>query len=291
MQHSHEAGKKMHTELSSDITEQTLLGISIPPCPASLTSIMREAKHPSADFASIAHLISRDAGVVGPLLKLANSPFIGLRSKVSSAFQAISVLGMQNTLNLVQNIALRQSLGGDTPSFEKFWERSSLSATIAEKIAAKFPTVSKDDAYLAALFHDCGIPVLMMKYPEYRETVMAQCKQGKSICDVENDTFSTSHTVVGNMLTRSWMLPAHICKAILYHHDPTIFTSASENANTDVCNLIGILHMAECIADEHLHVRDKGWHQFEHDVLKHFEMSAQEFLELKGDILAYLDGE
>jgi HD-like signal output (HDOD) protein len=238
-------------------------------------------------------LISRDAGVVGPLLKLANSPFVGLKNKVTSVLQAISVLGMQNTLNLVQNISLRQSIGGGSQSFEKFWERSSLAATIAEKVAAKFHTItiSKDDAYLAALFHDCGIPVLMMKFPEYRETLMVHCKQGKAICDVENDIFSTSHPVVGNMLTRSWMLPAHVCKAILYHHDATIFSSKDEHAGSDVCNLIGIVHMAECIADEHLSVRDKEWHHFERDVLRHFEMSAQEFLELKGDILAFLNGE
>jgi putative nucleotidyltransferase with HDIG domain len=252
---------------------------------------MREAKRPSVSFAGLASLISRDAGIVGPLLKLANSPFIGLRSKVASVSQAISVLGVQNTLNLVQNIALRQSIGGGSQSFEKFWERSSLTAAIAEKIAAKFRTVSKDDAYIAALFHDCGIPVLMMKFPEYRETVMAQCKLGKSICEVENDVFSTSHAVVGNMLTRNWMLPDHICKAVLYHHDHAIFNSSGENTRTNVCDLVGIVHMAECIADEHLFVRDKEWHQFEQEVLKYFEMSGQEFSELKGDILAFLNGE
>lgn len=281
----------MHVELSNDITEQALMGVTIPPCPASLASIMREAQRPSSSFNSLAHLIGRDAGIVGPLLKLANSPFIGLRSKVTSVFQAINVLGLQNTLNLVQNIALRQSIEGGSHSFEKFWERSSLTAAIAEKIAVKFHSVSKDDAYIAALFHDCGIPVLMVKFPAYRETVMAQCKLGKSICDVENDVFNTSHTVVGNMLARSWMLSSHICKAILYHHDPDIFDSISKNIRTDICDLIGIVHMAECIADEHLFVRDKEWHQFEENVLKYFEITAQDFSELKGDILAYLNGE
>lgn len=267
------------------------MGITIPPCPASLTSIMREAKNPSTSLNRIAHLISLDAGVVGPLLKLANSPFVGLKSKVASILEAVSVLGMQNTLNLVQNISLRQSIGGGSKKFEKFWERSSLTSTIAEKVAAKFPTISKDDAYIAALFHDCGIPVLIMRFPDYRETVMAQCKSGKSICDVENDVFSTSHTVVGNMLTRNWMLPDRVCKTILHHHDPTILTSTDAKAGTDVCGLICIVHMAECIADEYLNVRDKEWPKFERDVLKHLEISEQEFYEIKGDILAYLNGE
>ena len=277
----------MQEELSSN--QQTLKGIVIPPCPEAMTSIMREAKRPDVDFGSVASLISRDAGLVGPLLKLANSPFVGLKSKVSSVMQAMSVLGMQNTLNLVQNIALRLSLGGESQRFEKFWERSSLTASIAEKIAARFPSQSKNDAYLAALFKDCGIPVLMMKYPQYQEQVKAQFKPGIFVCDIENALFFTSHAVVGNMLTRNWMLPAHISRAILYHHDPTIFASAAESR--EVYDLIGILHMAECITDEHLHVNEKEWPRFERDVLHHFEMSAQEFAELKDDILAVLNGE
>lgn len=273
------------------MTEQVLNGILIPPCPASLTSIMREAKRPTAEVSKIAHMISQDAGVVGPLLKLANSPFIGLRSKVTSVLQAVNVLGLQNTLNLVQNIALRQNLGGNSQSFEKFWERSSLTATVAQKIAAKFPNIPKDDAYIAALFHDSGIPVLMMKFPDYRDAVMTLCKQGKAICEVENEIFSTSHAVVGNMLTRSWMLPAQVCKAILYHHDRNIFTSGAKDIGDDVLDLIGIIHMAECVTDEHLHVRDKEWPQFEEQVLAHFSLSGSEFAELKGDMLAYLNGD
>ncbi|MFA6014516.1 MAG: HDOD domain-containing protein [Gallionellaceae bacterium] len=280
----------MHAELSDDITSQALNGITIPPCPASLTSILREAKRPHSDYASLAHLISRDAGVVGPLLKLANSPFIGLRGKVTSVFQAISVLGLQNTINLVQNISLRQSIG-DNQNFEKFWERSSLAATIAEKISTRFPAISKDDAYITALFHDCAIPVLIMKFPNYRETVMSQSKLGKLICDIENEFFSTSHTVVGSMLTRSWMLNPIISKAILYHHDATILSTKDDQVGQDALNLIAIVHIAECIADEYFNAPMKEWLEVEHDVLKHLDLTHQEFLELKGDILAFLNGE
>lgn len=278
-------------KLSNDITEQALKGITIPSCPTSLTAIMNEAKRPSTGFATLAQLISRDAGIVGPLLKLANSPLIGLKSKVTSVFQAISVLGVQNTVNLVQNITLRQSMGGKSQSYEKFWERSSLTATIAEKVAAKFLAVSKSDAYIAGLFHDCGIPVLMNKFPEYRKTVMALCQDGKYICEVENDIFFTTHAVVGNMLTRNWMLPEQVSKAILYHHDATIFASRQESVSAGVRDLIGIVQMAECIADEHLHVRDKEWPQFEKQVLKHFELPEQEFYELMKDVLAHLNGD
>ncbi|HLP98661.1 MAG TPA: HDOD domain-containing protein [Sideroxyarcus sp.] len=273
------------------MTDQILNGLFIPPCPATLTAIMQETAQPESSLEKIAHLINQDAGLVAPLLKLANSPFVGLRSKVTSVFQATSVLGLKNTLNLVKNIALRQSLKGDGQSFEKFWERSSLTATIAEKIAAKFPTVAKDEAYVAALFHDSGIPVLMLKFPDYRKIVIAGNEAGVPLIETENMQFQTNHAVVGSMLTRVWGLPSQVYQAILYHHDTTIFATSKDPARKPVCDLIGLLHMAECVVDEHMLVRDKEWPAVSRQVLKHFDLSESEFAEIKSDMLAYLNGE
>jgi HD-like signal output (HDOD) protein len=281
----------MNSELSLSATEQTLNGIFIPPCPATLTELMREIKHPEANLEKIADLISRDAGMLAPLLKLANSPFVGLRTKVSSVFHAASILGLKNIMNLVHNIALRQSLGGDGQSFDKFWERSSIAASVAERMAARFPTLSREEAYLAALFHDCGIPVLMQKFPDYRKIAMAEGAKGIPLCQTEDSHFSTNHAVVGSMLTRSWALPARVCSAIRFHHDATIFGSTGAHAGDDVRDLIGLIHMAECVTDEHLNVRDKEWDKHGESVLAHFELSEQEFSELRSDMLAFLNGE
>ena len=281
----------MDAELPTNLTSQVLNGLFIPPCPATLTAIMQEAAQPETNLTRVVQLINQDAGMVAPLLKLANSPFVGLRTKVTSVLQATSVLGMKNTVNLVRNIALRQSLKGDGQSFEKFWERSSLTAALAEKIAAKFPTVSRDDAYVAALFHDSGIPVLMQKFPDYRKTVMAGSKAGVPLIETENTHFQTNHAVVGNLLTRIWGLPSQVYRAILYHHDTTIFASSRDIERKSICDLIGVIHMAECIVDEHLHVRDMEWPAVAQSVLKHFELSEQEFHEIKSDMLAYLNGE
>lgn len=281
----------MNSELSLSATEHTLNGIFIPPCPALLNELMREIKHPEANLERVAQLISKDAGMLAPLLKLANSPFIGLRTKVTSVLHAANVLGLRNIMNLVHNIALRQSFGDDGPRFDKFWERSSIAASVAERMAARFPTLSREESYLAVLFHDCGIPALMQKFPNYRETLMSEGAKGIPLCRIEDTHFSTNHAVVGSMLTRSWALPARVCTAILFHHEETIFTSPGEQAGEDVRDLIGLIHMAECVADEHLHVRDKEWDVHGEQVLAHFEMSEQEFNELKWDMLAFLNGE
>ncbi len=207
----------MQAELSTQSNANVLMSITIPPCPKTLTSVMKESTSPTVSFASLAHLIIQDAGIVAPLLKLANSAQIGLSKKVDSVFQALNVLGMQTTLNLVHNISVRQNIGHNPQLFESFWERSSLEAHIAEKLARKFPSVKASDAYLATLFHDSAIPILIMKFPKYAEIMKDQLKPGICVSQAENDLFYTNHAVVGNLLTRNWMLSSHISQAILHH--------------------------------------------------------------------------
>ena len=100
----------MHAEAEIKIAEQVLSGIHLPPCPAVLLNVMAEVRSPEADLGRIANLIRQDAGLSAPMLKLANSPYVGLRSKVSTVQQAVTVLGLKNTVNLLRNVALRANV-------------------------------------------------------------------------------------------------------------------------------------------------------------------------------------
>lgn len=263
------------------------VNLKIPPCPALLQDIVKTARQPDADMECIAAAVKRDAAMTAALLQLANSPLHGIRCQLTSVTQAISFLGLKTTLNLVNHVALRQSMGGNAGQFDKFWERSSQSAAVAARLARKIPGMSQDDAYAVTLFHDSGIPVLMQHFQTYRETMMANSHQGLDIQEVENAHFSTTHAIVGNLLARSWHLPQQICQAILYHHDATVFDSISE----EVCRLIGIVHMAELIVDEYLCRENPEWARFEHVVLASLGLLEKEFREMKDDMLGFLNGE
>jgi len=276
---------------SAENTGRAPPSIRIPPCPALLQEVSKEARNPEADLERIAAHVKRDAAMTAALLQLVNSPLHGIRCKITSVSHAISLLGLKTTLSLLNNIALGQSVGDGSQKFAKFWERSSLCAAVAARIARRVLNLSQDDAYVATLFHDCGIPVLMQHFPGYRETVMAHGNQGRDIHEVENAHFSTTHAIVGNMLARSWFLPQHICQAILHHHDSTIFSSISERIGDDVRRLIGIVHMAELIVDEHLCQKNFEWEQIAADALACLGLSGQEFREIKGDMLGFLNGE
>ena len=281
----------MHAELKVDVAEQALNGIHLPPCPAVLMAVMKEVRMPDADMGRIARLVEQDVGLSAPMLKLANSPFFGLRSKVSSIQQAVTVLGLKNTANLLSNVALRANVVPNLPGMDEFWDRSSMMSLAASRIAAQIPGVSRDDAYTVALFHNCGIPVLMQKYPDYLDNIDEMSRISGNVCVAENTCYSTTHAVVGSLLARNWLLPAQMCRAILCHHDLTIFASITDQASIETCNWVGIIQAAEYIVDSHLHLCNESWATWQPHVLKHLQFTELEFTELRSDVVSVLSGD
>ena len=281
----------MHVEQDLKVALQVLNGIHLPPCPATLLAVMKEARSPDADPGRIALLIKQDAGLSAPMLKLANSPYFGLRSRVSSVGQAVTVLGIRNTVNLLSNVALRANVAPKLAGMDDFWDRSSMIALASSLVATQVPGLSCDDGYTIGLFHDCGVPVLMQKYPDYFGNIDEMSRISGNICTAENTCYSTTHAVVGNLLARNWLLPSNMCRAILWHHDTTIFASITGLDSIEICNWVSIVQAAEYIVDAHLNLPNDNWARWQPLVLKHLQFSGQEFDELRSDIISVLSGD
>lgn len=79
---------------------------------------------------------------------------------------------MRQTFNLVQAIALASiSVVKKNPrAYEAFWTRSQAVAQLAMLIADERIAVCNvfpDQAFLAGIFHDCGVPLLMQRFTTY----------------------------------------------------------------------------------------------------------------------------
>ena len=271
-------------------------GIKIPPCPAILAELMNLVRNPDAKRDEIAKLVKRDAGLAAALLKLVNSPLYAKNGKITSIDQAISILGMKTMHNLMYHVSLRQSMANNPPNFEKFWERSSLIAATSARVAQKIhvicnAVVSPDDAYITGLFNDCGIPILISTFANYRQVMVAKANIGQDVYKIENEHFATNHAVVGGMMASTWLLPDRVSKAIRYQHDRTIYTSPSDRIGNDVIELTAVIHLAEMIVDTHFCQVNTEWEEIAADVLHYLAISEQDLTELKDNILGWLSDE
>jgi HD-like signal output (HDOD) protein len=273
----------MQTEIAQDEAMDLLKGVDIPPCPAVAISLMKEGAKDNVDFDKIIRLISGDVGLAAAMLKTANSPFFGLARKAQSVSAAVSVLGLKNILNIIMGLSLRNSVNAPKLNMERFWERSNYAAIVCERLAKGNQFISREDAYTFGIFHDCGIPILMLKFPDYKETLIAANREGGT--QMEDDAHATNHAVAGYMLARSWGLKTNVAQAIRYHHDPSFFDQGGSGDIVGVQILMALGIVAEHIVADFLGFPDEAyWNRLGPRALECLGMSSSELNEKLTDI-------
>ncbi|MDR2209408.1 MAG: HDOD domain-containing protein, partial [Azoarcus sp.] len=129
-----------------------------------------------------------------------------------------------------------------------------------KRLASIVGKLDPDTAYTFGLFHDCGIPLLTKRYPEYKSVLREANKNTKRIfTDIEEEALGTSHAIIGYYLARAWGLSDPITQGILNHHDYSQLEDP-RNINSNAHRLIALNVMAEFVASTHLRtVQDAEW--------------------------------
>jgi len=279
------AQQALRAELAGDSVSALLKSINIPPCPSVVSALMTEMRRDNSDFNRVGRLLAGDVSLAASMMKTANSPFFGLRRKVPSVQQALAVLGMKNVVSIVTGLALQQAVSPRGVNMERFWERSSLHAVVCSRMARHLPGVGREDAYTFGLFHDCGIPVLMQRFPDYKETLATANRSGQPFVDVEFDAHATSHVIVGGMLARNWQLPDLVAEAIRLHHDPDVLHGRAADVAEPVRALVCVSTLADRLAAEFLGFEaDVEWAHAGAAVLDYLGLDEGEIDDIRVDI-------
>lgn len=225
----------------------------IPPCPAVLVQVGNEMRKEEPDTRRLAALISSDVGIASGVLKTANSPYFGLRRRVSSVMEAVQVLGLETTSQAVACVALHEAFP-HVRGMESFWDTSAKIAQLSGALAQqrRWHGVRSQDAYTFGLFRDCGIAVLLQRFGERYVEVLSRASTTTdlSFTDIEDQTIPANHAIVGGMLTQSWWLPEGINSAVRNHHDISALDelgAARLGMQRASRSLVAIAHTAEHI--------------------------------------------
>lgn len=223
--------------------------IGIPPRPQILVAIEQEMRKDEPDFIRMSDLISSDVALAAGLIKTANSPFFGFSKRVRTVKEALVVLGLRTVTRSIAGLALQQ-IFPHTPSLERFWDASAKTALVAAWLAGKYKlpaSVRPSDAYTFALFRDCGIPVLLIPFPEYTQILQeANANCDKGFTEVEDACLGVNHAGVGAGLAEGWLLPAEMCEAIKQHHSVAHMTgTAADPLTTSARVMIALAQTAE----------------------------------------------
>ena len=282
----------MSQELTSEQIQQSLQGISVPPQPQIMVDLQMEQYMPDPDLEVIAKLISQDPGLSGALLKIVNSPYYGLSNKITAIQRAVNLLGSRSIINLINAQSIKGELNDDAiVTLNRFWDTAQDVAMTCLTLAKRVGVQAGDEAYALGLFHDCGIPLMLKKFPDYMKVLEQAYANASAECrvvDTENKQYNTNHAVVGYYTAKSWRLPEHVTQAIANHHNALAIFSDESCRNTPLKNLLAILKMAEHICASFRVLgsqsEDHEWNTVGHLVLDYIGLSEYDFETQKQEI-------
>ena len=279
----------MSQELSAEQIQQALQGISVPPQPQIMVDLQMEQYMPDPDLEVIARLIAQDPGLSGALLKIVNSSYFGLSNKIASIQRAVNLLGSRSIINLINALSIKGEMSDDTiVTLNRFWDTAQDVAMTCLTLAKRTGAQAVDEAYALGLFHDCGVPLMLKRFPNYMavlEQAYANAGPDCRVVDTENNAFNTNHAVVGYYTAKSWRLPQHVTDAIANHHNALAIFSDESSRTPQLKNLLAILKMAEHICSSYRVLGnqpvDYEWDAIGHLVLDYVGLSDYDFESMK----------
>lgn len=204
--------------------------IALPPQPDGVLEINKQLGQPVVDLKKIVTVIQKDPSLTAKVLKVANSPLFCCGRTIDSVARAVQVMGLNNFRTVVVNVALREVFSqGDSAVLERFWKHSELAALSCDIIAKQRVNRLAPLAYLLGLFHDCAIPIMANKYPDYVDLMQKSLHYLENVIAIEEERYFTNHCTLGYFFAKSWALPDLVSAAIQQHHNESLADIADED--------------------------------------------------------------
>ena len=172
--------------------------------------VLRLADDDRASLEDIAEAISRDPGLAGQLLRVANSPLYGMGGEITSLSRAAAILGLRTVKLLSLSFAVVKPVEGDADD-ALIWRRTLAGSALARTIAASLEPRLADEAFIGALLANLG-RVALLSDPNY---LRAHSADGGWLAPMaEEALFGVTSDDVTARILAGWGLPAMLSEAI-----------------------------------------------------------------------------
>ncbi len=194
---------------------------ALPSAPKVVRKLIETFEQEEVDIMQAAIYIESDPVLTARLLKLANSAFFGLHRSVTTARDAISVMGLIKVRALVIGAALGDCFHTvGSVNLNQFWRYSLNTANLSRYLALPIK-IDENTAFTAGLIHGIGELVMHVGMPEAmidldRSVPMLDLKRATA----ERGLFGYSYAEVGAALAREWRFPRKMINAIEHQNAP-----------------------------------------------------------------------
>lgn len=211
------------TRLSADDVAAAVA--ELPSMPSSVTEVIAACDDPDMTVGELSQVILRDQSLTANILKLANSSLYGHSRRITTATEAVVLLGFSAVKSLAISSHTSRLLNGALPGYGlrqgELWGHSVAVAFTARRLAVTVQLAPVEEAFVAGLLHDIGKTVLA-GYMENAFDEVTRIAQGRRIPfhQVEAELLGFDHAQLGALVAGAWSFPPELVEAIRCHHAP-----------------------------------------------------------------------
>lgn len=197
---------------------------SLNPIPPVATQIMALAEDENSSTSDIADLIMHDPSITASLLKICNSAFFGLPCKVGSVRDAITLLGLDQIVELVLLNGTAENFKDEPDGYGlgegELWHHAVLSAYVAKVLAENHGMAEKKHMiFTAGLLKDIG-KIIMGRFVafSYEKINILVHSKGYSFNEAEKEIIGMNHEELGAQVGEKWRFSDKLIHIIRNHH-------------------------------------------------------------------------
>ena len=217
---------------------------SFPGMPGTAVKLLALIDDPAMRVSQIEEILRHDPGLTANVLRLANSAYFGIPSKIGSIRQAVILLGLKRLIQMVIAACVSAIMDKSVPGYDlppgELWRHSIAASVAAEGLVKVLKVEAAEEIFTAALLHDVGKLVLGDFVKDEFKQIETAVAQGISFEMAEKIVLGTNHADVGARILTKWLLPSEIVNAVQLHHAP----EESEQPGS----MLDIVHVANFIS-------------------------------------------
>jgi putative nucleotidyltransferase with HDIG domain len=208
---------------------------NLPTLPSIVMEVNKMLQDNNTSIQQLSGVIERDQALASKILRLVNSAFFGLRSKVGSIPHAITLLGLSTIRNAIISVSIIDTFTDNTSNdtgaaghgtftgfkISDFWRHSIAVAVTSKYLSEMSRLYTVDESFIGGLLHDMGKVILFQFFHDhFREVwrVFQTCQ--RPFYQIEKDILGVDHAQIGAHIAQRWQLPVELIDTIRFHHDP-----------------------------------------------------------------------
>ena len=212
---------------------------NLPSPPGLYHRLTAEMRKEASSMRAISEIIGGDVAMTAEVLRITNSAYFSLGSRVHDVFQAVRLLGLETVRALVLTVGIFREFDKSPEHAAVLRDLSSYGlavAALARRLAREegLSEGLRDQAFCAGMLSCIGTLVFFDAFSARTRELLVRAEQGEDLASLEREAFGASQAELGGYLLGLWGFNDAIVEAVLYQDAPSQCVHADRSALTCV---------------------------------------------------------